>query len=310
MTLLSVYKAFSDESRLRLVKILSEGYFNVQELTSILGLSQPTVSHHLKTLQTAGVVKSKRNGTWIYYSLSDDERSVPASVAKNFLEIPVEAISGTLGSELKDDLDRLRQIEESRREKSRHYFDSVAREWKSLRQEAANHATLTGTVASLVERESIFLELGCGSGALLEEILPREGRTIAVDNSEAMLSEAKKTLGSLAGEVDFRLGYLEHLPVGDDSVDHAAAYMVLHHVSRPEAALKDASRVLKPGGRLTVVDLTKHTNEMMREQFADVWLGFEETEMLEWMSGAGFVKPHFKIFGEKREIFLLEAFKP
>jgi ArsR family transcriptional regulator len=120
-----------------------------------------------------------------------------------------------------------------------------------------------------------------------------------------MLEQARSTLGTRAAQVDLRLGYLEHLPIGDDSVDVALSYMVLHHLPSPPDALRDAARVLKPGGQLMIVDLLQHDNEIMRERFADLWMGFDPEEMKRWALSSGFQGAQLEILGNKKEVFLL-----
>src|SRR5690606_34972318 len=154
--------------------------------------------------------------------------------------------------------EEIQNILAGRRERAREYFDAVADRWNKIRDAACMHGSLIDELATRIPAEGALLELGCGSGALLERILPRKDETIGVDYSHAMLAEARKSLGKNAAKVDLRLGYLEHLPVPDQSVDIAAAFMVFHHVAEPREALRDVRRVLRKGGRLIAIDLTSH----------------------------------------------------
>lgn len=304
-TALEVYKALADESRLRIVHMLSKGAFNVQEITSVLGLGQSTVSHHLKVLQGAGLTHLQREGTWAYYTLVNGEsKGFPSDTARNFLETakPEELFAS--------DLEALSVLLNQRRDSSHKFFEAVADKWHELRDEAQGQESFFDDVAKLIPSEATVLELGCGSGAFLQHILPRSGKTIGVDYSQAMLSEARKNLGkALPSTVDLRLGYLEHLPIGDESIDIAVAYMVLHHLPAPAEAFIDAFRVLRPEGRLIVVDLVKHSNELMRERFADLWLGFEQRELRKWSLSAGFSHTHIDVRGKKKEVLLLTSSK-
>lgn len=311
MTLLDIYKCLSDESRLRIIAVLNHGIFNVQELTSILGLSQSTISHHLKTLQSCNIVKSEKDGTWAYYTLRRDNTSAPSyRAASGFLELLGDPAVGTIDEMIKGDLKSVEMVQARRRDKAKTFFDSVAPEWKHLRTEAQGDTSYMDELIRYLPSYADILELGCGSGALLERILPRKGKTIGVDYSEAMLDAARSTLGSLAKGVDFRLGYLEHLPIGDASVDLTVTCMVLHHLTNPREAIKDTWRVLKPGGEFLVVDLVKHEREEMREKYADLWLGFDPAEFQAWLAEEGFRDTEVKILGKNQEVFLLKSVKP
>lgn len=310
MQMVETYKALADESRLRLVSALSRGYFNVQELTSVLKLSQSTISHHLAVLQRAGIAKNHKEGTWVYYSLAEASDSSPAAlVVRNFLELAAKNNMNGLGREFTTDTKTIEMILGKRRDVSHRYFESVASNWKELRHGAQGDDAAVQDVLRAVSPDSTLLEIGCGTGALLERLLPRPGVTIGVDYSQAMLDEARAALAKKNCSADLRLGHLEHLPLGDESVDAVVAYMVLHHVSDPRIALKDAARVLRPGGTLTVVDLMKHQNEFMRERYADLWLGFDLKEFKKWTSGCGFGSISTKHFGNQDEIFLLTCKK-
>lgn len=293
---LELYKALADETRLRLLRILSSGSFNVQELTSILNISQSTISHHLKILQAANLASSLKQGTWVFYTL-------PAFDPDSFVHKTAELLLDH-GEKNSKDEEAAAEILSRRRDQTRHFFDSVAKDWKLLR-EAQGTESFFELVRSRIPESACFLELGCGSGVFLDQIVPRTGQTIGVDYSQAMLEQARSTLGARAAQVDLRLGYLEHLPIGDDSVDVALSYMVFHHLPSPPDALRDAARVLKPGGQLMIVDLLQHDNEFMRERFADLWMGFDPEEMKRWALSSGFQDAQLEILGNKNEVFLL-----
>ena len=307
MALLDTLKSLADESRLRMVRILSFGYFNVQELTAIMDLSQSTVSHHLKVLQREQLTRIHKEGTWSYYSLAlfPDETSI-SKIIHGFLSRAEQEESGPLKQVFLRDRIEAEKLLTLRREQSHRFFEAVAGQWKEMREEAHGNVSSMETLIENIPPGQSVLDLGCGSGALLEMLLPRPGETIGVDYSQKMLEEAKHNLRDRSDRLDLRLGYLEHLPLGDTSVDVAIAYMVLHHVPNPEDAIQDAFRVLKPEGVLHIVDLRKHDNEYMRERFADLWLGFDPKVVQEWATKSG-----FKLIEEKHsyanmdEIFYL-----
>ena len=299
MNILEAYRALADESRLRIVHALSNGALNVQELTEILELSQSTISHHLKVLQQAKLVQSHKQGTWVYYSLEQGEASCGTLVSNCISHLSNHPIT-----KINADKSRIRRVLNHRRETGKKYFEAVAKDWSALRSRSTGSSNYFSEVLKRIPSKATVLELGCGSGALLAKLLERPGKTIGVDYSQAMLDEAREALGS---KVDLRLGELEHLPLGDERVDIAVSYMVMHHISHPVEALKDTLRVLKPGGELVIVDLMPHDNEAMREQFADFWLGFDPELFSTWVSDAGFTCPEFRILGKKKDVFFLTA---
>ncbi len=305
MQLVDVYKAMADENRLRLLSILSEGAFNVRELTAIIEATQSNVSHHLKTLQSAGLVGCRREGTWGYYYIEPHELDSPvSSVIRSFLEAAPQA---SISEFLLDDKAKAKEILEKRRDEAKEFFDSVAPRWSELSKETINSEEYLNQLRDFIPDTGTLLELGIGSGALLSKILPRSGSTIGVDYSPAMLEEAKKTLAPF--DVDLRLGYLERLPLTDNSVDCALSHMVLHHIAKPVDAIKDAARVIRPGGKLLVVDLSAHNREYMRERYADLWLGFEQKEFQSWIKAAGLKTESVKTLGTGGEVFILVAVK-
>lgn len=303
-----IYKALADESRLRLLHILSKGQFNVQELTALLGSGQSTVSHHLKILNSAGFLLAQKQGTWVYYSLNS---VAPKSLAQRSAALFLESLkeNSSESESFSQDLTATNELLNKRRDQARNFFESVANKWHDMRGEAQGSESYFELVASRIPDRATLLELGCGSGAFFEHALPRAGKSIGVDYSQGMLDEARQRLGNKANDVDFRLGYLEHLPIGDESVDYMVCYMVLHHVAVPPHAVHDAFRVLKPGGKFIIVDLMRHQNELMRERYADLWLGFDPEEVKQWAFSEGFSESKLEILGPKKDVFLITLTK-
>lgn len=310
MALVEGYKALSDESRLRILALLSKASLNVQELTSVLGLSQSTVSHHLRTLLRAGMITSRKQGTWSYYTLvSDPAHPIQERLLTEFLELIQYRNGDGLSERASSDKKAVDNLLNERRDRAREYFETVANEWETLRSEAQSSADYLDTLSQAVKPEESLLELGCGSGAFLRRVLPRPGKTIGVDYSPAMLEAAKQSVQGASTNVELRLGFLEHLPVADSSIDAAVAYMVFRHIAEPREVLKDVSRVLRPGGRLTVVDLTPHQDEERKARFAEIWMGFSPDEFASWGSSEGFCQPQTKLLGEQQNVFLLTLTK-
>lgn len=310
MQISEIYKALADESRLRILNALQYGVFNVQELTCLLELTQPTISHHLKILSSAGLVSVEKTGTWAFYRLVQDE-SIPVSgsIVQNLLKLLQSTELQSNGSTFKSDSVQIKKLLDSRRDKAKAFFDSAASQWKTLRNEIQGEESYFEEVKALISSTESILELGCGGGVFLDAITPRKGKTIAVDYSDAMLESAKNLLGKKSEGVDFRLGYLEHLPIGDESVDVAISYMVLHHISDPRLVMTDTLRALKSGGKFIIVELSKHSNEHMRDKFSDLWLGFNPSEMKTWAQDAGFCNVETEYLDSDKKVFLLKAFK-
>ena len=302
----SKLKALADESRLRILHLLSYGYVNVQEITSVLELSQSTVSHHLKILSQADFIKSRKEGTWTYYQLNQKDNENPYI---NFLKNLFHS-SDDLATTLQTDKQQLDVFFDRRRDRKRSFFDAVASEWSEVREDAGSPSDYINRVAELIPGEGTLIDLGCGSGALLAKVAGRSGQCIGVDFSQAMLDEARRRLDGITPAVDLRLGTLEHLPLGDASADCAVAYMVFHHIARPEVVLNDIFRALKPGSSFIISDLTEHSDEYMRDRYGDVWLGFNPEEFAAKVEEVGFTDVKIEQGANSERVFLLTCNKP
>ena len=304
MTLVEKYRALADDSRLKLLAALREGPFNVQELTFILGLSQPTVSHHLKVLERAGMVEARREGTWSYYSLAagGSSPSAAARVLDGALEL-FEQEGLTNGAQSL----RVRDVLASRSESSLRYFEQVNPEAEDKLGVSGVGRVPFDDLRRAIPLEGVLADLGCGAGLLLKGLLPRQGKTIGVDYSRKMLSQASRYLSAFEDSCELKQGSLESLPLGDQSIDVALLSMVLHHVAQPERALAEVRRVLTPGGRFVLVDLVAHGNENFRQQFSDLWLGFELERIVDLVRSAGFTVAAPQTYDGSPASFLLWA---
>lgn len=315
-TIVDAYKALADESRLRILSALDQSVFTVQELTQILGLSQSTVSHHLKVLNQSGIVEAERNGTFAFYRLSS-KANPGHSLAKHFISLTKEDLANGLISKLQNDKSKIQNIIFQKRDSLKHLFDAAATEWQTVKEKIQGSATYYKEVLSFIKREDTLLEIGCGAGLFLDSALPRPGATIAVDYSEAMLTATQKTLGIRSKDVDLRLGYLEHLPVADEVIDSCVSYMVLHHIRDPKLVLKDVLRTLKPGGSICIIELSKYDPSLTPERaFADIWPGFDPKELGSWLVDIGFEEIKVTLLEDKEpkstgtKPFLLFGIKP
>ncbi|MEW6756388.1 MAG: metalloregulator ArsR/SmtB family transcription factor [Candidatus Latescibacterota bacterium] len=297
--MLKLLKALADETRLRIVRLLVRGPLNVHELMDVLHMGQSRISRHLRILAEAGLVESRREGTWIYYQASV-HRGEPTLV--DVLAV-LQRHERSL-ARYTEDLQGLESVVERRRERTRSFFDS-------LTDPEALHQCLNGdfyrqvALSLMPEHCQTVLDLGTGSGLLLPGLLERAQRAIAVDSSRTMLDLARGTAGSLAARCDFRLGDLAHLPVADAEADAVMACMVLHHLSGPAEALAEARRALRPGGHIAIVDLREHQDERLRESMADLWLGFEPTQVEGWLRDLQFEVSGAQVLGPPGSLQLI-----
>jgi ArsR family transcriptional regulator len=290
--LLHVHKALADPTRLRLVRLLARGPLSVNEIIEVLRMGQSRVSRHLKILAEAGLVSSRRQGTWIYYQATPAD---PDPLVADVVRLVQQHEHGV--ARYTEDLQSLEAVIERRREQTRTFFDSIT-DPDALHQLINGDQYRQVALSLLPEHCGTVVDLGTGAGLLLPGLLARADRAIAVDASTTMLELARRTVAADAPRCDFRLGDLNHLPVADREADAVMACMVLHHLSDPRGALAEARRVLRPGGWLTIVDLRQHEDESLRDRMADLWLGFAPEEIEGWLRELGFTLAGIEIVGQ------------
>ncbi|NLV23735.1 MAG: metalloregulator ArsR/SmtB family transcription factor [Deltaproteobacteria bacterium] len=278
-----ILKILADDTRLRLLGVLQGGEFTVRELTSILSLRQPLVSHHLKILLDAGLVSVKRQGTWGYYRLAKQ------SALFDRLWSAIEGDVGLL-PEVTRDAAAVLDCLEARKKASRDFFDRHARNWDNSVHKVLPLPDYRNRLLTFLPNVSAALEVGCGTGSLLPSLAGRAPLVVGVDQSLEMIEEARKKIHreGLHG-VDLRVGDMAHLPVAGRQVDLVLFNMVLHHAPHPASVLREAARVLKPSGCLVIADLLPHEKEWVRDRLADQWLGFTVEEMGGFLGQNGFI---------------------
>ncbi|HEY7497962.1 MAG TPA: metalloregulator ArsR/SmtB family transcription factor [Vicinamibacterales bacterium] len=274
--------ALADATRSRMLLVLERHELTVSELCAVLQLPQSTVSRHLKTLLDAEWVSSRRDGTSRYYTLALDDRG-PAT--RRLWALLREQVSLTPGAD--QDARRLRGVLGRRQTKSQEFFASAAGQWDKLRQDLFGRASYLHALPGLLDPEWTIGDLGCGTGQVAAALAPFVAQVIAVDRSNDMLQAARRRVRDLPN-VDVRRGELEALPIQDDALDAATLLLVLHHLPDPAAALTEAARVLRPGGRLLICDMLPHDRETYRQQMGHVWLGFGEDALKKLLAAAGF----------------------
>ncbi len=284
-TLLHGLRAAGEHSRLRLLAVLARAELTVSELTRILGQSQPRVSRHLKLLCDAGLLERSQEGAWVFYRLAD--RGVAAELARKLLTLLPQD-----DSQLARDFQRLESIKGERAEAAAKYFRENAKRWDLIRSlyvaesdvekamlKAAGHGPIEG-----------LLDLGTGTGRILQVFSDRIQYGLGIDLSREMLAVARANLERAnVRHCQVRLGDIYNLSVPMRSMDIVTIHQVLHFLDEPAAAIAEAARTLRPGGRLLIVDFSPHQLEFLRTQYAHRRLGFSDQEVIAWCRSAGLV---------------------
>ncbi len=272
----------ADSTRSRMLLLLERHELTVSELCTVLQLPQSTVSRHLKTLSDASWVMSRRDGTSRYYTLSLDERGGPA---RRLWALLRDQVGATAGAD--QDARRLKNVLARRQSKSQEFFETTAGQWDKLRADLFGTASHLQALPALLDERWTVGDLGCGTGQVACALAPFVARVIAVDRSGEMLQAARRRVRDLPS-VEIKRGELEALPIADAELDAATLLLVLHHLPDPAAALAEAARVLKPGGRLVMADMLPHDREEYRQQMGHVWLGFSDEQVHRLLAAAGF----------------------
>ena len=295
-TVLTGLRAAGERTRLRLLFLLSHGELNVKELTQILGQSQPRISRHLKLLCEAGLLRRHREGSWVLFRVSD--AGVPGALARLIVDLTPPG-----DAEVQRDLRRLEDVRKAREVAAAEYFKANAGAWDRIRSlHVAEEEVEKAIVAAVGTRKiGTLLDLGTGTGRMLELLAERIDQGIGIDTSHAMLSIARSNLERLKlGHCQVRHGDLFHLPYDNDCMDLITVHQVLHYLDDPARALQEAARVLKPGGRMLVVDFAPHELEFLRDSHAHRRLGIDSAQMREWLSQAGLALTRHKVLPPHR----------
>jgi ArsR family transcriptional regulator len=272
----------SDPVRGRILLLLERGELTVSELCSVLQLPQSTVSRHLKTLLDEGWVSSRKDGTSHRYAMAANGNE---TARRDLWRLLREQTGQTHLA--REDTERLQVVLAERRKRSREFFSSAAGKWDRLRDEMFGPRFHLGAMLAFLDEDWVVGDLGCGTGHVLEALAPFVGRAVGVDESAAMVEAAR---GRLEGRdnVEVLHGDLESLPMEDGCLDAVTMIQVLHHQPHPAVALAEARRVLRPAGRLLLVDMVPHDREEYRQGMGHVWLGFSESSAGRYLKEAGF----------------------
>ena len=281
--LLSALKAAAESTRLRVLAILARGELTVSELTRVLRQSQPRVSRHLKLLCDAGLLERLPEGAWVFYRVAESGTGAP--IARTLLGLLPQG-----DRVLARDLAHLARVRRERAARAAAYFRESAGSWDRIRSlyvgEAAVERALlaaagTGELGDLVD-------LGTGTGRLLELFAPKVRHGIGIDESHEMLNVARAKLDARGiSNCQVRRGDVYNVPLPSACADIVTVHQVLHFLDDPAAAIQEAARLLRPGGRLLVVDFAPHALEFLRTDYAHNRLGFADEEVARWCRRAG-----------------------
>ncbi|GAC1336276.1 MAG: metalloregulator ArsR/SmtB family transcription factor [Beijerinckiaceae bacterium] len=281
--LLGALGAAGEETRLRLLALLSEAELTVSELVTILGQSQPRISRHLKLLVEAGLVLRHREGSWAFFL------AAPAATAGEIARA-VSTWLDPLDPVLLADRGRLAEVRRARDEQAARYFAAQAPNWDKVRALHVPEERVETALRDILGAAPIraLLDLGTGTGRMLELLAPLAERAVGIDRSPAMLAVARARLERCGlRNVQLRQGDIYAVPVERNSYDLVVLHQVLHYLDEPARALREAARALRPGGRLVLVDFAPHTDETLREAHAHRRLGFGHEEVAAYLDEAG-----------------------
>lgn len=287
---LAALRAAGEATRLRILALLAGAELNVKDLTQVLAQSQPRISRHLKLMAEAGLITRYREGSWVFFRLT--ESGSEGALARTIVE-SLDAADLTLAR----DRARAEAVQKARAESAQAYFKAHAAEWDEIR---ALHVAEKEVEAAMDETLGqgpfeLLVDLGTGTGRILELFGPRAHRALGFDLNHDMLAYARMKLERAGlAHAQVRHGDLYNLPLADEAADAVVLHQVLHFLDDPAAALAEAARTLRPGGKLVVVDFAPHELEFLREQSAHRRLGFARDQLGRWLESAGLKLERFR----------------
>lgn len=283
MDLVEALRSIGEPTRLRVLALLAHGELAVGELVQILGMSQPRLSRHMKFLTSAGLVERMPEGAWVFYRL-------PARGEARELINAVLAFLPEDQPEYVRDRQRLDGVRKSRASAAEDYFGRTAASWDDVRGQHYPAAAVEAALLDAAGRDkaALMVDLGTGTGRMLTLFADRVEWAEGIDLSHPMLTVARSNLERAGvSNAGVRFGDVTAPPFADDVADLVIVHQVLHYMDRPERVIAEASRILKPGGRLLIVDFAPHNLEFLRSDHEHRRLGLSDAEIAEWSASAG-----------------------
>lgn len=284
--LVGMLRAAGDSTRLRLFLLLRQAELTVSELIQIVGQSQPRVSRHLKLLCEAGLLERFKEGSWVFYRAS--ENAACAELGGAISHLAKDAAG------FQDDLKRLASVREARAAVASDYFKANAGEWEHIRALHAPEKDVEAAILKAITAQPIdnLLDAGTGTGQMLELLAPHVKRAVGVDVSPEMLAIARDRISRVGAQnSQVRLADTYRLPFPNGTAaqgfDAVLFHQVLHYLDDPQAAVLEAARVMRAGGRLLIADFAPHELEFLRTDYAHRRLGFSDKEVQGWFAAAG-----------------------
>jgi ubiquinone/menaquinone biosynthesis C-methylase UbiE len=276
-SILKSLRLAADPNRLRVLLLLEREELTVAELQEVLSKGQSHISTWLAQLKQAGLVDDRRTGKNSFYRLKAPSELMDL-LRQAAHEVP----------EVEPDREALRAVLRKRQDKMRRYFDELAGRFGRQYVPGRSWKGIAEALLKLMP-PMVIADLGAGEGTIAQLMAQRAKKVIAIDNSEKMVEfGADLARRHEIANLEYRLGDLEDVPIRAGTVDLAFLSQALHHAVHPEKAISEAWRILKPGGKIAVLDLKNHHFEEAREMYADLWLGFTELEIEKYLKGAGF----------------------
>ena len=284
--------ALADPTRSRILLLLDGKELTVGELCAVLQLPQSTVSRHLKILSDEGWVVSRGEGTSRFYSMVVSRLDAASHRLWQVVREPVASVAGAA-----QDARRLESVlaqrAAARRSRSQLFFSSSFGSWDGMRAEMIGARTDLLALLDLLDERWVVGDLGCGTGLVAEALAPCVARVIGVDESGPMLVAARERLATRPN-VELRAGSVESLPIDDAELDAAILFLVAHFIADPEALMREVQRVLRPAGKLLLVDFIVHDRADYAMQLGHVWQGFDEPQVVRWLQGTGFTACRYR----------------
>jgi len=277
------FQALADPTRLRIVTLLRLMELSVGELAQVLGQSQPRVSRHLKILADAGVLERRKEGSWVFLTLADPERVEPMfELVDAWADPATEALFAS-------DSARIESIRTERADAANRYFAGHAEVWDQIRSLHVAESEVERAIDDALGLRPLgrLVDVGTGTGRMIELFGPRSTQAIGIDRSSDMLRVARVKLEAAGIPSSLRQGDMYALPLADQSADTIVIHQVLHYAHSPATAIAEAARVLADGGTLLIVDFAAHEREELRERDAHIRLGFDDDVMAGWFASAG-----------------------